>query len=84
VANRGELSSRSVELGDLGIHCITCTGEDTRRDGWGLVIEIKHAMAEHARREASYPTRRGQEGKALAGQSTGGRAYAGESGVGSR
>ena len=32
-------------------------------------------MAEHARREASYRTRRGIEGKALAGEATGGRAY---------
>ena len=74
--NRGEFGSRSVELEDLGIHCLTCVGDDTRRDGgWGLVLQIKSAMAEHARREASYRTRRGQEGKALAGQSTGGRAY---------
>jgi site-specific DNA recombinase len=64
-----------LSWGDLGIHCITCTGEGTRRDGWELVIEIMQAMAEHARREASYPTRRGQEGKALAEQSTGDRAY---------
>ncbi len=56
--------------------CIsTCVGDDTRRDGWGLVHQIKQAVAEQARREASYRTRRGQEGKALVGQSTGGRAY---------
>jgi site-specific DNA recombinase len=32
-------------------------------------------MGEHARREASYRTRRGLNGRALAGQSTGGRAF---------
>ena len=32
-------------------------------------------MAEHARREASYRTRRGQEGLARAGKTAGGRAY---------
>jgi site-specific DNA recombinase len=32
-------------------------------------------VAEHARREASYRTRRGQEGRALAGKTAGGRAF---------
>lgn len=44
-------------------------------DGWGLVVQIKQAVAEHARREASYRTRRGLEGRALAGKTAGGRAY---------
>lgn len=73
--NRGEFGQRSCELEDLGVHCLTCVGDDTRRDGWGMVIQIKQAMAEHARREASYRTRRGLEGRAIAGQSTGGRAF---------
>ena len=73
--NRGEFGQRSCELEDLGVHCLTCVGDDTRRDGWGLVIQIKQAVAEHARREASYRTRRGLEGRALAGKSTGGRTY---------
>ncbi len=73
--NRAEFGPRSAELEDLGVHCLTCVGDDTRRDGWGLVVQIKQAMGEHARREASYRTRRGLEGRALAGQSTGGRAY---------
>jgi site-specific DNA recombinase len=73
--NRAEFGPRSAELEDLGVHCLTCVGDDTRRDGWGLVIQIKQAVAEHARREASYRTRRGLEGNALAGKSTGGRAY---------
>jgi site-specific DNA recombinase len=73
--NRAEFGPRSAELEDLGIHWLSAVGDDTRRDGWGLTIEIKLAMAEHARREASYRTHRGQEGKAIAGQSTWGRAY---------
>jgi site-specific DNA recombinase len=73
--NRAEFGPRSAELEDLGVHCLTCVGDDTRRDGWGLVIQIKQAVAEHARREASYRTRRGLEGNAIAGKSTGGRAY---------
>lgn len=73
--NRAEYGARSAELEDLGIHCVTCVGDDTRRDGWGLVLGIKQAIAEHARREISYRTRRGLEGKALAGGSTGGRCY---------
>jgi DNA invertase Pin-like site-specific DNA recombinase len=73
--NRAEFGSRSAELEDLGVHLVTCVGEDTRRDGWGLVVTIKSALAEHARREISYRTRRGMEGRALAGASTGGRTY---------
>jgi site-specific DNA recombinase len=68
--NRAEFGPRSAELEDLGVHCLTCVGDDTRRDGWGLVIQIKQAVAEHARREASYRTRRGLEGNAIAGKST--------------
>lgn len=73
--SRAEFGPRSAELEDLGVHCLTCVGDDTRRDGWGLVIQIKQAVAEHARREASYRTRRGQEGRALAGKTAGGRAF---------
>jgi DNA invertase Pin-like site-specific DNA recombinase len=72
--NRAEFGPRSAELEDLKIHMVTAVGDDTRRDGWGLTIQIKMAMGEHARREASYRTRRGLEGKARAGSSTGGRA----------
>ena len=73
--NRAEFGPRSAELEDLRIHMITAVGDDTRRDGWGLTIQIKMAMAEHARREASYRTRRGLEGRARAGKSAGGRLY---------
>jgi DNA invertase Pin-like site-specific DNA recombinase len=69
--NRAEFGARSAELEDLGINVVTCVGEDTRRDGWGLVMAIKGAIAEHARKEISFRTRRGLEGLALAGKSTG-------------
>lgn len=73
--SRAEYGPRSAELEDLGVHLVTAVGDDTRRDGWGLVIAIKQAMAEHARRETSYRTLRGMEGLALAGKSTGGRCF---------
>lgn len=74
--NRAEFGPRSAELEDLGVHLVTCVGDDTRRDGgYGLLIGIKQALAEHYRREVSYRTRRGMEGLALAGRSTGGRCY---------
>ncbi len=73
--NRAEYGARSAEFEDLGVHCLTCVGDDTRRDGWGLVIGIKQTIAEHYRREISHRTRRGMEGLALAGKSTGGRCY---------
>lgn len=70
--SRAEFGPRSAELEDLGIHLVTCAGDDTRRDGWGLMAAIKAAIAEHYRREISYRTRRGLEGRALAGKPTGG------------
>lgn len=73
--NRAEFGPRSAELEDLNVHMVTAVGDDTRRDGWGLTVQIKLAMAEHARREASYRTRRGLDGLARAGKHAGGKAY---------
>ena len=73
--NRAEFGPRSAELEDLGIHWVSCVGQDTRRDGWGVTVQVLLAMAEQGRREASYRARRGHEGLALAGKSAGGRAY---------
>jgi site-specific DNA recombinase len=73
--NRSEFGPRSAELEDLGIHWVSCVGQDTRREGWGLVVQILQAMAEQARREASYRTRRGLEGRAAVGAATGGRCF---------
>lgn len=72
---RAEFGVRSAELEDLGVHLVTAVGDDTRRDGYGLVLGIKSAIAEHQRREISYRTRRGMEGLAQAGKSTGGRCF---------
>ncbi len=73
--NRSEFGPRSAELEDLGIEWVSCVGQDTRRDGWGLVISILGAMAEYGRKEASYRSRRGLEGKAKAGKATGRKPY---------
>ncbi len=73
--NRAEFGSRSAELEDLGVHLVTCVGDDTRRDGWGLVVGLKAVLAEHARKEIAFRTRRALEGLALAGKATGGRWY---------
>src|SRR5262249_25644377 len=73
--NRAEFGPRSAELEDLGVHWLSCVGDDTRREGWGLTIQIKAAMAEGERRKAGYRTRRGQRGLALKGQSVGGKAF---------
>lgn len=73
--NRAEFGPRSAELEDLGVHLVTAVGDDTRRDGWGLTIQLKQMIAEAARRETGYRTARGLEGKARAGKPTGGRAY---------
>lgn len=73
--NRGEYGSRTVELEDLGIALVTVHGDDTRRDGWGLVLGIKSAMAEEYRKVISRNTRRGLHGKALAGTATGGHCF---------
>lgn len=73
--NRAEYGPRSAELEDLGIHLLTCVGDDTRREGWGMMLGIKQAMAEQYRKEISYRTRRGLEGRARAGKSCGARCY---------
>jgi site-specific DNA recombinase len=72
---RAEFGQRSAELEDLGIELVTAAGDDTRRDGYGLILGIKAAMAEHYRREVSYRTRRGMEGLAAAGRTVGGLPY---------
>jgi site-specific DNA recombinase len=76
-----EYGPRAAELEDLGVHLVTCVGDDTRRQGWGVMLAIKQAMAEQYRKEVSYRTRRGLEGRALAGKPTGGRKYGYRSGA---
>ena len=62
------------ELQDLGVHVVG-NGIDTRREESKILLAVTGAMAEAYRDEISRRTRRGQEGRALAGQATGGRAY---------
>lgn len=76
-----EYAPRAAEFEDLGVNLITCVGDDTRTQGWGMMLLIKQAMAEHYRKEVSYRTKRGLEGRALAGKPTGSRKYGYRSGV---
>lgn len=73
--NRADYGTATAELEDLNINLVTCVGDDTRRDGYGLMLGIKSAIAEHYRHEISYRTRRGLEGRVLKGFSAGGRCY---------
>jgi site-specific DNA recombinase len=73
--SRAEYGTRSAELEDLGVNLLTLVGDDTRREGWGLVLGIKQAISEHARKEISYRTKRGMEGLALARKPTGNITY---------
>ncbi len=62
------------ELQDLGI-AVVGHGLDTRREESKILLAVSGAMAEAYRDEIARRTRRGLEGRALAGKSTGGRAY---------
>jgi DNA invertase Pin-like site-specific DNA recombinase len=73
--NRATYGVDSADLEDAGVHLLTAVGDDTRRDGYGLVLGIKQAIAESQRREVSYRTRRALEGLALAGKPTGALPY---------
>jgi site-specific DNA recombinase len=73
--NQAEQAPRLAELEDLGIRLVTCSGLDSREASFAMVAPLMGAFSEHARKEAGYRTRRGQEGKARTGGATGGRAY---------
>src|SRR5437762_378335 len=62
------------ELQDLGVHVVG-HGFDTRREESKILLAVSGAMAEGYRDEIARRTRRGLEGRALAGKATGGRAY---------
>jgi DNA invertase Pin-like site-specific DNA recombinase len=62
------------ELQDLGVHFVG-HGIDTRRDESKILLAVNGAMAEAYRDEIARRTRRGLEGRALAGAAVGGRAY---------
>ena len=38
----------AATLERLGIACVTCRGDDTRRDGWPRVLYLARALAEEA------------------------------------
>lgn len=70
----GEQETRLAELGDLGLHVVS--GDlDTRHESAEIVGAFKGAMNAQFRAEIARRTRRGLEGKAKRGKSTGGRAY---------
>jgi site-specific DNA recombinase len=62
------------ELQDLGVHVVG-HGLDTRREESKILLAVSGAMAEAYRDEIARRTRRGLEGRALAGAPTGGKAY---------
>lgn len=62
------------ELQDLGVHVVG-HGLDTRREESKILLAVSGAMAEAYRDEIARRTRRGLEGRAVAGQATGGKAY---------
>jgi DNA invertase Pin-like site-specific DNA recombinase len=63
------------ELVDLGVCVVTASGIDSRQQNFEIIASVVGAAAELDRKEASYRTRRGLEGRAVAGKSAGGRAY---------
>ena len=62
------------ELADLRIAVVT-HDVDTRRQESKVLLSVSGAMSEAYRDEIARRTRRGLEGRAVAGQSAGGRAY---------
>lgn len=72
--NRAEFGPRSAELEDLGVLALVHRRRHAPR-GLGPHDPDQGRDGRGERRKASYSTRRGQEGLALAGKSAGGRAY---------
>jgi site-specific DNA recombinase len=63
------------ELLDLDMCVVTASGIDSRQPNFEIIASVIGAAAELDRKEASYRTRRGLEGLAVAGKSAGGKAY---------
>jgi DNA invertase Pin-like site-specific DNA recombinase len=72
--NMAEQAPRLAELSDLGVHVVT-HDLDTRLESAELLGAVSGAMNSLYRKEISRRTRRGLEGKALAGESTGGKTF---------
>ena len=62
------------ELQDLGVHVVG-HGLDTRREESKILLAVNGAVAEGYRDEIARRTRRGLEGRAIAGRPTGGKAF---------
>jgi site-specific DNA recombinase len=63
-----------AELMDSGVHIVT-QDIDTRAENFKILLSVHGAMADVYRDQIAYRTRRGLEGRARSGKSTGGRAY---------
>lgn len=68
---------RAVKLLEFkGVHILGVSdGINTQAGGYRLLLSIRGAMNEEARREVAWRTHRGQEGQARKGCAIGGRAY---------
>lgn len=68
---------RAVKLLEFrGIHILGVSdGINTQAGGYRLLLSIRGAMNEEARREVAWRTHRGQEGQARKGYNAGGRLY---------
>ena len=72
--NMTEQAPRLAELADLSMPVVTLD-LDTRHASAGVMAAVKGVMNEEYRREISRRVRRGMDGLALAGKSTGGICY---------
>jgi site-specific DNA recombinase len=72
---QAEQHTRMKEFMNLRILIMTASGFDSRQPGADLIASVQGAAAELERKETAYRTRRGLEGRARAGKSTGGRCY---------
>jgi DNA invertase Pin-like site-specific DNA recombinase len=63
------------EFIDLSIAIVTASGIDSRQQNFEIIASVIGAAGELERKEAAYRTRRGLEGRAVAGKPTGGKAY---------
>jgi DNA invertase Pin-like site-specific DNA recombinase len=63
-----------AELLDAGVHIVT-QDIDTRSENFKILLSVHGAMADVYRDQIAYRTRRGLEGRARNGKTTGGRAY---------
>jgi site-specific DNA recombinase len=69
-----------AELLDAGVHIVT-QDIDTRSENFKILLSVHGAMADVYRDQIAYRTRRGLEGRARKGKSTGGKAYGYKPGV---